>query len=103
VFVLGLLAALSFNVLADVRILGNFAIFSDKTIFNFFVYFVTQVIMPAGGILVAIFAGWIVKRQFSADELYNGSEPINYKVWLFIVRFVAPALLALVLFKEATR
>jgi NSS family neurotransmitter:Na+ symporter len=102
-FVLGLLAALSFNELSDVRLLGNLAIFADKTIFEFFVYVVTQVIMPAGGILVAIFAGWIMKRQFSADELYNGDEPLAYKVWLFIVRFVAPVLLAIVLYTEATK
>ena len=102
-FVLSLLAALSFNVLGDVRVLGNLAIFADKTIFEFFVYVVTQVIMPAGGILVAVFAGWIVKRQFSADELYSGDEPLAYKVWLFIVRFVAPVLLTLVLYDVATQ
>ncbi len=102
-FVLSLLAALSFNVLADIRILGNFAVFADKTVFEFFVYLVTQVLMPAGGILVAIFAGWIVKRQFSADELYGGREPMMYKAWLFIVRFVAPILLAMVLYDVATQ
>jgi NSS family neurotransmitter:Na+ symporter len=102
-FVLSLLAALSFNVLGDVRVLGNLAIFADKTIFEFFIYVVTQVFMPAGGILVAIFAGWIVKRQFSADELFNGEQPLAYKVWLFIVRFVAPVLLTLVLYDVATQ
>ena len=101
--ILSLSAALSFNVLGDVRILGNLAIFADKTIFEFFVYVVTQVIMPAGGILVAIFAGWIVKRQFSADELYGGNEPMTYKAWLFIIRFVAPVLLTFVLWSEATK
>ena len=83
--------------------MGNLAIFEGKSIFDFFVYVVTQIIMPTGGILVAIFAGWVVKRKFSADELYNGAEPIAYKVWLFIVRFVAPILLAIVLYNEATR
>ncbi|MDH3531897.1 MAG: sodium-dependent transporter [Gammaproteobacteria bacterium] len=101
-FVLSLLGALSFNVLADFHPLGNLALFEGKTIFELFVYIVTQVIMPLGGILVAIFAGWIVKRQFSADELYAGDEPLIYKGWLFIVRFVAPVLLALVLWDVAT-
>jgi NSS family neurotransmitter:Na+ symporter len=101
--ILSLCAALSFNVLGDVRILGNLALFADKTIFEFFVYVVTQVIMPAGGVLVAIFAGWIVKRQFSADELYGGNETLAYKAWLFIIRFVAPVLLTFVLWAEATK
>lgn len=102
-FVLSLSAALSFSVLGDVRILGSLAIFSDKSLFEFFVYVVTQVIMPAGGILVTIFAGWIVKRQFSSEELYAGREPATYKLWLFIVRFVAPVLLTLVLVDVATQ
>ena len=102
-FVLSLSAALSFNVLGDVRLLGNLKVFADKTIFEFFVYMVTQVIMPAGGILVAIFAGWVVKRQFSASEMFNGEEPLAYKAWLFIMRFVAPVLLAMVLVDVATQ
>ena len=36
---------------------------------------------------MTVFAGWVVKRQFSADELYNGGEPLTYKVWLFIDRY----------------
>jgi NSS family neurotransmitter:Na+ symporter len=101
-FALSLLAALSFNVLSEFHPLGNLSIFEGKTIFDLFVYIVTQIVMPAGGILVTIFAGWVVKRQFSADELFGGDEPMIYGVWLFIVRFVAPVLLALVLIDVAT-
>jgi NSS family neurotransmitter:Na+ symporter len=101
-FLMSLSAALSFSTFSDVRILGNLAVFSDKTIFEFFVYMVTQVIMPAGGILVAIFAGWVVQRRFSSDELYSGEEPLAFKAWLFVIRWVAPILLALVLYDVAS-
>ena len=101
-FVLSLTAALSFNVLSDFKPLGDLPMFAGKTVFEVFVYIVTQLLMPTGGILVTIFAGWIVKRQFSADEMYAGAEPLAYKVWLFIVRFIAPILLALVLWDVAT-
>jgi NSS family neurotransmitter:Na+ symporter len=102
-FALSLSAALSFNVLSDFKPLGNLAMFEGKSIFEVFVYIVTQVIMPLGGILVTIFAGWVMKRQFSADELFAGSETLAYKVWLFIVRYIAPILLALVLWDVATQ
>jgi NSS family neurotransmitter:Na+ symporter len=101
-FALSLAAALSFNVLSGFQPLGDIAIFKDKIVFEVIVYFVTQVIMPAGGILVTIFAGWVMQRKFSADEMFGGEEPLVYKVWLFIVRFVAPVLLALVLWDVAT-
>lgn len=101
-FALSLMAALSFNVLSGFQPLGNLAIFEGKIVFDVFVYIVTQLVMPAGGILVTIFAGWVVHRKFSADEMYDGKEPLAYKAWLFIVRFVAPVLLALVLWDVAT-
>lgn len=102
-FVLVMTAALSFNVLSGFQPLGNIAVFEGKIVFEVIVYVVTQVIMPAGGILVTLFAGWIVQRKFSADEIFGGEEPLAYKIWLFIVRFVAPILLALVLWQEATK
>ena len=102
-FVLALLGALSFSALTDVHPLGNVGVFANKTFFELFVYIVTQVVMPAGGVLVTLFAGWVIKRQFSADELFGGKEPLVYKAWLFIVRFIAPILLAIVLFSEMTK
>ena len=101
-FVLGILAVLSFNVLSDVHPLGAIPIFSDKTFFDLFDYFVTNLLMPLGGILIAVFAGWIVKRRFTADELFGGQNILAYRVWLFLVRFLAPVVLAYVLFDMAT-
>jgi hypothetical protein len=34
--------------------------------------------------------------------MFGGTEPLAYKAWLFIVRFVAPVLLTLVLWDVAT-
>jgi NSS family neurotransmitter:Na+ symporter len=55
-FVLGILAALSFNVLSDVHPLGSIRIFEGKTFFSLFDYLVTNIMMPLGGILIAVFA-----------------------------------------------
>lgn len=100
-FGLSLTAALSFNVLSGFQPLGNLALFDGKIVFEVYVYLVTQVIMPAGGILVTIFAGWVVKQKFSAEELYGGDKPLVYQAWLFIMRFVAPILLSLILWDVA--
>ena len=77
-------------------------IFEGKTFFDLFIYVVTQFMMPLGGIFVTIFAGWAIKQQFSRDELFNGESPLAYKAWLFLVRFVAPPLLAFVLWDVMT-
>ena len=97
-----ILGALSFNVLSGVYPLGFIGIFEAKGFFDLFVYGVTQFLMPVGGILVCIFAGWIVQRQYSLDELFGGNDNLVYKAWLFIVRYVAPILLTFVLIDVAT-
>lgn len=101
-FALGILAALSFNVLGDFHPLGRIPIFSDKTFFDLFDYTITNLFMPMGGILIAVFAGWVMHRRFSCDELFKGRNVIVYRLWLFLVRFFAPLVLAYVLFDMAT-
>lgn len=101
-FVLGILAALSFNILNDFHPLGAIPLFSDKTFFDLFDYFVTNLLMPSGAIMITLFAGWFVKRHFSAEELFGGQNVTAFRVWQFLVRFVAPILLGYVLFDMAT-
>ena len=100
--VLGIFAALSFNVLGDFHPLAAIEMFSGKTIFGLYVYFVTNLLMPIGGILIAVFAGWLMKRHFTCDELFYGKDGLAYRLWLFLVRFLAPAMLVYVLFDSAT-
>ena len=43
---------------------------------------------PLGGMIIAVFAGWIMCRNSTADEL--GSAGTWYKIWRVLTRFVAP-------------
>lgn len=101
-FFLGILAVLSFNVLSDIHPLGSISIFADKTFFDLFDYLVTNIMMPLGGILIAVFAGWIMKSVFSHDELFAGRNAIVHRLWLVLVRFLAPVVLGLVFIDMAT-
>jgi NSS family neurotransmitter:Na+ symporter len=90
---LGILAVLSLNIWSDFHPLGNFALFEGKTFFDLYDFIVTNVLLPFGGIVIAVFAGWVMKKKFSSDELYAGKPTIWYYAWLFLVRFVAPVIL----------
>jgi len=57
---------------------------------------VTLVLLPVGGLLIAIFAGWIISSPNSLDEL-NIKRPFLYKTWQILIRYVSP-LLVLVIF-----
>lgn len=100
--IFAVLAALSFNVLSGVHPLEFLPTFEGKNFFALFLHLVLNIMMPVGGILVCIFAGWLVKRRFSNEELFGGEDTIAYKSWLVLVRVVAPAILAFVLFDVVT-
>ena len=92
-WLLGILAALSFNLLADVHPLGGLSLFEGKTFFDLFDFTVVNLMMPIGGILIAVFLGWRVKRRYSEDELYGDSPTFWYGAWRFLLRYVAPVVL----------
>jgi len=51
--------------------------------------------LPLGGIFIAIFVGWIMKKEHVLDEL-GFQENFIFKAWYLSVRFVAPTLVGLV-------
>lgn len=55
-----------------------------------------NIMLPLGGLLIAIFAAWLMSRQSSMDEL-NTSDKI-YNVWRFAVRYIAPVGIILIFF-----
>ncbi len=56
-------------------------------------HFVSNWMLPLGGLLIAVVAGWIMARKDTAAELMDGTEPqwFRYRVWRIFIRFVAPA------------
>jgi len=93
---IGMLSVFSFNIWSDVKPLGMFKVFEDMTFFGLIDYFTANLLMPLGGILIALFVGWRLKREHLENELSFGS-PVVAQAWLVLVRFVAPAAILWVL------
>ena len=53
-----------------------------------------QIMLPLGGILVCIFAGWVLSRETLMSEFEN---PRIMAVWSFACRFIAPPALTVIL------
>ena len=85
---LGLFSALSFNLIAEFTIFGRN--FFDATDF-----LTSQIMLPLGGIFIAIFVGWIMKKDHVLEGL-GFKEDFIFKDWYFSVRYIAPALVGLV-------
>ncbi len=91
-WLLGIGSILSFNLWKDntwsFEIFGK-VLFKDLNFFDTLDGLTANIMLPAGGLFIAIFAGWLMKSQTSKSEL-NTTES-GYNIWLILVRFVAPA------------
>jgi NSS family neurotransmitter:Na+ symporter len=54
-------------------------------------FFASNLIMPIVGFLISVFLGWVVPSVAEEGITNEGTRPFGgKKVWLFILRFVAP-------------
>ena len=86
---IGLLTVFSFNIWSDVHPLGRFDTFRDKTVFDLIDYATANLMMPLGGILMALFVGWRIKPQALVEDLSFGSTAL-FNAWLWMIRVVVP-------------
>lgn len=86
-------SVVSFNV-------GSHPIFFGMTFFDFLDYITSNIMLPIGGILTAVFTGWIMYRQDTSDELHLNHRHVLYKSWRFSVRYIAPLGIAFIFAKS---
>jgi NSS family neurotransmitter:Na+ symporter len=87
---LGLGTVVSFNVGSDVSFLMG------KNFFDSLDYLTANIMLPLGGLLVAIFAGWTMKRTTVEKELNMASYGL-YVLWTITVRLISPAAVIIVM------
>ncbi|WP_306250583.1 sodium-dependent transporter [Parvularcula sp. IMCC14364] len=73
----------------------DFGPFAGKTFFDFVDVLTSQFLLPIVALLTAIFAGWVVSKTASREELGFKTES-RYRAWYFLIRFVCPAAIFLI-------
>ena len=63
-------------------------------LFDLLDYLTSNIMLPLGGLFIAIFAAWVLRRQTSEEEL--DTNVVVYSVWRFLVRYVTPICVILV-------
>ena len=81
-WLLGLGTVFSFNAWSNVKLF-------DRSIFQLLDYLTANLMLPIGGFCIAVFAGWIMKRQHSEQEL-NMPTALSYQAWKILISYVAP-------------
>ncbi len=68
-------------------------------IFALIDYFTANLMMPLGGILMAVFVGWLIKPHVLAEDLSFGG-PVMFAIWLWMIRVIAPLAILGVLYSS---
>ena len=84
---LGILTVLSFNELSSFKVFG-------MTIFDNIDYLTSKIMLPLGGLLMALFAGFIMKRAIVISEL--NSNTILANIWFILLKIFSPILLIII-------
>jgi len=94
IFAAGVPSAMSFGVLAHIQI-GRHGILDaiDTGVSNF--------LLPLGGVLVALFVGWRLKRQDSLWEADLDGSRLG-RVWLWLLRVLVPVTILVILLRSAS-
>ena len=87
IWILGIGSALSFNIWSD------FKLILDKNFLDSMDFIANQILLPLGGMFIAIFVGWFMKLSFIKDEL-GATTKIVFLLWRFFIRFIAPVCVA---------
>ena len=96
---IGLLTVFSFNIWSDVHLLGRFEAFENKTVFDLIDYATANLMMPLGGILMALFVGWRIKPAVLMEDLSLGGRSL-FNVWLWMIRVIVPLAILWVLYSS---
>lgn len=87
VWLLGIAVCLSFNSWENVKFFG-------LGIFDLLDAVTSKLIMPLSGLLIAIFAGWIMRREHVREELAIGDA--SFHLLNTLLRYVAPIAITLI-------
>ena len=88
-WLMGLGTVLSFNEWSDYTLWG-------KNFFDLLDFLTSNIMLPLGGLFIALFAAWVMKSSSTADELALTEKGMAYTSWWFLVRFVTPVAVIIV-------
>jgi len=87
-WLLGVCSLFSLNIWSDYKVF-------DMTFFDLIEYATANVMLPLGGLLIAIFAVWKMSREATRGEL-GLSDGVGYATWRFLVKYITPVAIGLV-------
>jgi len=89
-WLVGLLSVFGLNIWSEVTIGG-------KDIMGAIEFVASNIMLPIGGLLTAVFAGWVLSNRITREELDEKMPDWAFKLWLWLTRVVTPIMIVIVL------
>ena len=92
VYIAGIPSALSYSTFANIKLLKGMEILDSLD------YVASNFMLPIGGLLIAIYTGFILDKKISKFEITeDGSGYLTiFNIWFFTIRYIAPVAVFLV-------
>ena len=87
---LGFGTIFSFNVWADYRLF-------QKNFFELLDFLTANIMLPLGGLFLAIFAGWLMAKEASQPE-FAMRTTLGFQIWHLLIRYIAPVAMLIIFF-----
>jgi len=93
VWVAGLGTVFSFNIASgpEWQLYG-------KNFFDWMDYLASNIMLPVGGMLISLCAGWVVRREVMQEQININHTTVFYG-WLWLIRVIVPLSIFLVLLR----
>src|SRR5699024_10901481 len=77
--------------------LGDFTFF-NLTMFDFSDYLVSNILMPIGALLIALFVGFKIPRKTLMNEIQSGATYGNkiFALWYLMIKYIVPIAIVIV-------
>ena len=89
-----------FALLSNTKEFSQALTIGSKNIFDWFDFLSASILMPLGGIAVAIFVGYFMDKELIRKELHHLMGDFFFKIWLFSLRYVVPVAITFVILNE---
>ncbi|RMD80662.1 MAG: sodium-dependent transporter [Gammaproteobacteria bacterium] len=86
-WLLGIGTVLSFNLWKGFQVFG-------KGFFGLLDFLTANIMLPLGGLFIALFVGWVMRERDVAEELALHGTP--YRLWRTVLRYVTPVAVGIV-------
>jgi len=86
----GLFSVFGYNIWSEVTLGG-------KGIMDAIDFVASNIMLPIGGLLTAVFAGWVLSNRITREELDEKMPDWAFQAWLWLTRVVTPILILVVL------